>query len=298
MDVIVITGGRGFIGSKLIEECLANGLAVISLVRSSAENLQGPKQGFYELALLSDEADAKYVADQINRIGLTGRKVFCHLAWKGEGSLVSGSLVSQLSNVVLSSFAIEIAQLLGVELFINLGSQEEVYAKRVSEALTFFPQDKQTRALIDYGSAKLASYELGKLECYLKKINYVNLRISVAFDPLLKCNSYVHDSIRKLLAKEVIAPPKSQELRDITLVSDIAKSILAVCQTAHLKDCYYLGAGNPKLLIEHFCDFVPCARALFQKEIDACKNNTSLLKPDDFDVSTFTADVGFVCQRV
>lgn len=155
--MILVTGGRGFVGRRLIQQLLASNIGVISLVRSESKDLASfevriPK----ELSLDSlIEACSKYT-ETLDAI--------VHCAGLAHGKIKNATYQDyEASNVVFTELLARVADRLQVSKFIFL-STIGVFGRASESAIS---EESPVRPYDDYTRSKLIAEQ--RLSCLLHK---------------------------------------------------------------------------------------------------------------------------------
>lgn len=130
---IVIDGATSMIGVALIQECIANNIEVLAIVRhDSKKRARVPKSDL--VSIVND--------DELTDIKGSDFDAYYHFAWKGTTKQGRNDPYIQLENIGMTLDAIELAHRLGCKMFVGAGSQAEygVVKGRISEDLKVAPQ--------------------------------------------------------------------------------------------------------------------------------------------------------------
>lgn len=145
MKTVVITGGTGFIGRKLIDEFLSQNINVFALVRSEHKDIPiDVKQIVWH-----SKAD-NVLFDECGEID-----AFYHLAWAGVASKDKNNTAIQIDNILLSLDMLELAKYLESKKFVAIGTVAEYV---LCDSIMDF-NAKQTPNDM-YGAAKTAAHYL------------------------------------------------------------------------------------------------------------------------------------------
>lgn len=192
MIKVLITGITGFLGSHIAENLLANNIQVIGLKRKNsdiwrcnefASKIQWvdiDKNGLFKDQLL------KYSFDTI-----------IHSAWIGVESNERDNWIQQSKNISFLVDLLDVAEKVGVEKFIFLGSQSEY--GNINGKIT---EQEKNQALNAYGSIKLACLEIVKTFCTTKNINWIWLRLFSLFGEKENQNWLIPSIIKTMLVEK------------------------------------------------------------------------------------------------
>tara|TARA_Y100001936_G_scaffold151856_1_gene148092 strand:- start:63 stop:989 length:927 start_codon:yes stop_codon:yes gene_type:complete len=221
---ILITGGNGFIGSKLIQELTRqyNNLEIYCISRSSKkfENLDSNNLHFIKYDLLSKEKP-KGLPKNID--------VIYHLAALSKTFLKQSEARKQfIENVTLTSNVIKLSEKLSTKKII-FGSSVYVYSgtksKPFSENMPLFPEEF-------LGASKLSSELILKAYSLSSKVNICSLRLFTVYGEGSRDNQFIPETIRKLSTsstKAAFGNPKVT--RDFVYISDVIRALILALES-------------------------------------------------------------------
>lgn len=194
---ILITGGLGFIGKKLIIDLLNDGNKIIALHRRTnfSDLLIHPNLMWVNFDFLNDQF-------KILKID-----VVLHLATV-YGKNEKSSVVID-SNIVLPIKILELAIMNNCKLFINTDSY-------------FSKEQFQCKHMYAYVKSKSDFLNWSKIlvnDC--DKIKFVNFRIEHVYGPNDNFDKFVPDIMKKLAANEDIFLTKGEQCRDFIFIKDV-----------------------------------------------------------------------------
>ena len=251
----VVSGASGPIGIALVKLIVENGDQVIVLSSSSSSSYDFSKINsvkFYSCDLRSYKTfTPDFTAD-----------VFIHMAWVGGSA--REDIYTNLSSVIASVDAVNLASKIGCNSFISIGSQAEYGA--TSELLTpssaCFPTSP-------FGAAKLSSMHQCSFRCSQLGLRFVWARVFSVYGPYDRKTSLITSTINSLIAKESVAFTKAENLWDFLHVSDAAAAIYLLASHTSASGVYNVASGICRPLYE-FIDII-CSK--FVKLIDKSSCN-------------------------
>ena len=265
-DIIIVTGGAGFIGSELVRQLAADGSTVVvidNLVNGKRENLADVAG---QVTLL--EQDVRDVGSYAATLG--DARVVYHLACLGVRHSVHSPLENHDVNATGTLRLLQASRASGVPRFVYVSSSE-VYGTAQRVPMT---EDHPTYPCTVYGGSKLAG------EAYARAFHRTYGYPTVVVRPFNTYGPRSHhegDSgevipkflLRCLAGKPMIVFGDGTQTRDFTYVSDSARGIIlagtsaaAVGRTINLGSGFELTitdlaktvaqiAGRPDAAIEH-----------------------------------------------
>ena len=280
----IVTGGTGFIGSRLIRELTDNGIDVIVLVRDKkrAKTLLGEKVDIIE-----------YYSDDYETIGKKNGNidVFYHLAWEGVAPERKNDRAVQVHNIDFSMEMLELADKIGVERFIATGTVAEyafcedvmdVYAKQTPNDL--------------YGAAKTASHYM--LETWARNIgmpfNWVV--IPSTYGEGRRDNNILTYTIKTLLEGKRPSYGYLTQMWDFLYVGEVARALYLIGDKGLAGKIYAIGSGDYRPLKE----YVKVIRDIIDPDLELGIGDKPALSDKAFSscvsISELTRDTGFVPQ--
>ena len=232
---VAITGGRGFIGSNLIDRLLAQGHEVLSFVRPATNQVRP-----FEIAVkLTDEAK---VSEALKHFRPT--HVLYLAAVLSPGRRID-DFNQQFESAVapMISFARVVPETVRAALF--AGSCEEYGAGH--------PPFKETDLLhcfSSYGWAKISSYFAVSYILSQRAVPWIWLRPFLTFGPGQKANLFLPSVIKACLADNELPLTLGEQTRDFVFINDLCRMILEVMAKPEpaLGGPINLGSGQPRQL--------------------------------------------------
>lgn len=288
MKKVVITGATSLVGIALIDECIANNVNVLALVRKNSSKISGiPQSPLVTVAEcgLDDLCDFSYNEADFD--------VFYHFGWSHTDKQGRMSPILQQENIRFSVDAVDLAKRLGCKKFVGAGSQAE-YGTHIdgitSPASPLFPQEA-------YGVAKAAVGRLCAIEAERLGLLSVWVRIFSLYGKYELESTLIQTTIRKMLAGERCSFSPCEHKWDFLYSSDAGKALLKIGQNTDKSTVYCLGSGKSQPLYKYI------------EEMKSVLKSNSVLGfgdiayPDSVptgfcaDISSLTADTGW-CPSV
>jgi UDP-glucose 4-epimerase len=238
MKRVLVTGGAGFVGARVVNRLLDQGCEVALLLRetSNTRRLHGTLARC--TVLRGDLTQVERLRGPLEDFAPEG---VLHLAWEGVKG-AERNHPNQLANVSNSIDLFNLTGDIGCSGFVGLGSQAEygLLSGRIDERA-------QTRPTTTYGAAKLAT------GCVLERAAAAAGR---AFSWLRLFSSYGPDDdpswlipylIQTLLAGERPKLTKAEQVWDYIHVDDVAEAIVVALQS-QVSGIFNLGSGEARPL--------------------------------------------------
>jgi UDP-glucose 4-epimerase len=261
MNRVLVTGGAGFVGARLVRRLIEQGREVALLLRATSN----PRRlvGVLErcTVLHGDLSNLEALRAPLQSFAPEG---VLHLAWEGVKGADRNDPV-QLSNVTTSIGLFRLTGEIGCANFVGLGSQAEygLLSGRIDE-------QAPTRPTTTYGAAKLATACVLERAAAAAGRPFAWLRLFSSYGPDDDPNWLIPYLIRKLLAGERPHLTKAEQIWDYIHVDDVAAAILAALDTgAH--GVFNLGSGQGRPLrdiVERLRDAINPSLPLGFGEVD------------------------------
>lgn len=231
MKNAVVTGASGFLGNRLVQRLVSDGVPVTAIVRQPT-----PDRQFAELT----QAQA---IDQF----LTPDTTIFHLAASANVSASVSDPASDFQNTLLSTFQVlESARRFGCRVVFT--SSTCVFD--ASNPLPF-KEEGLFRPASPYGAAKLA----GEGYCFAYHRSYGLdtriARITNVYGPGMR-RFAIADFVKKMRAnhREITIVGDGTQIRDYLYIDDAVQALLTIARCGHAGSDYNVGSGKPVQIIE------------------------------------------------
>ena len=231
MSAAVVTGASGFLGSRLVQRLVSDGVPVTPIVRHSTSD-----------GIVADLTQPRAI-DQF----LTPDTTVFHLAASANVSASVVDPVYDFQNTLLSTFQVlESARRMGSRVVFT--SSTCVFD--LSNPLPF-KEEGLFRPASPYGAAKLA----GEGYCFAYHRSYGLdarvARITNVYGPGMR-RFVIADLVMKMRAnrREITIIGDGSQVRDYLYVDDAVEALLAVARRGRAGADYNVGSGRPVQLIE------------------------------------------------
>ncbi len=222
---VLVTGGAGFIGSEVVRQLAARGIAVRAvdnLVNGKRETFEGVLSDNVEL-IVADIRDAKSMASLVRDVD-----VIFHLACLGVRHSIHSPIENQDVNASATLGLLSIAREKGVKRFVYV-STSEVYGMVHTAPIA---EGHSTLPFTVYGASKLAGEAYTR--AFWRTYHYptVVLRPFNAYGPRCHHEGDSGEAIPRFMLRCLAGRPMvifgdGKQTRDFTFVSDTAAGILA-----------------------------------------------------------------------
>lgn len=281
----IITGPTGAVGISLIQELIANGIAVTAVCRRNSKRLSSiPADPLVEIVECN--------ADELESLARElphNYDAFYHFAWDGTYGDSRQDLKRQTKNILYTLDAVHLAKDLGCQVFIGAGSQSEF-----GHVEGILHPDMPCNPDNGYGIAKLDAGRMSRLECRKLGIRHVWCRILSLYGPYDGMHTMVMSGIAKLLRGERPQYTKGDQIWDYIYSKDAARAFRLVAETGKDGAVYCFGTGKTRRLKDYILairDAVDPNLEIGLGELDYYPNQVMHLEAD---ISNLTADTGFV----
>jgi len=245
---MLITGGAGFIGSEFVRQAVRKGhqVAVVDKLTYAGdlERLSEVRKDitFYK-ADISNQEFIEHIFDQEDP------EVVVHFAAE---SHVDRSLLDPYpfisSNVLGTQVLLEVSKAKGVELFVNM-STDEVYGDLGKEGS--FTEDSPLKPNSPYSTTKASADMLGRAYHRSFGLPVITIRASNNYGPWQYPEKFVPVIILKALRDEKIPVyGDGTNVREWLYVTDCAEGIMAAIDRGKAGEIYNIGSKEEKQNIE------------------------------------------------
>ncbi|MBI5669562.1 MAG: SDR family NAD(P)-dependent oxidoreductase [Chloroflexi bacterium] len=248
----LVTGGAGFIGSRLAARLLAQGQPVVIL--DNFDDYYDPAVKRANVAALNNQAvvveadirDRALVESLFDRHGINR---VAHLAGLAgvRNSVEQGALYADV-NTTGSVNLMDIARRRGVSIFVQ-ASTSSVYGQ--ATRIPFVEEDAPDFPLAPYPASKRAAELFGYSYHQLFGLNFTALRFFNVYGPFGRPDMMPLKAIEAILNNQVIPMYDGGQLqRDWTYVDDIVSGVVAALERPMGYMVINLGCGSPIPLTE------------------------------------------------
>jgi nucleoside-diphosphate-sugar epimerase len=238
MNKILVTGGTGFVGARVVRQLVEQGREVAVLMRASSNSRRIDDLLGRCTVIPGDLAQIEAARGALTHFS---PEAVVHLAWDGVKGADRNSAV-QMDNVVASINLYRLAEKIGCRHFVGLGSQAEYgpLSGRISETAA-------TRPTTAYGAAKLATGLVLERTAAASGRPFAWLRLFSSYGPDDDPSWLIPYLIRSLLAGEKPSLTKAEQIWDYMHVNDVAAGVVAALD-AGACGLFNLGSGQERPL--------------------------------------------------
>jgi nucleoside-diphosphate-sugar epimerase len=296
MKQAIITGGTGFIGSRLVRMLLDDNIQVLVVGRKEWKNIDNlrlqPNVNLTYLCL--DMMDIKYLPEKLNGIGWGVKKecVFYNFAWGGLNQLSDLDINSQIDNIGWTTDAFLSAESIGCSKFVHVGTMEEAFADAYLK-LDYNYNDEYNRHVV-YSIAKKYAREMLKSLSYGCNTDLLFGTNSHIMGPNDDKDSFLQKTLIKLINNEKLEFTSGKQIFDVLSVKDCAYAYKLIGEKGKRNSEYWIGSGKARTLkeyIEIMAELYPSIQPL---EFNKVFYNDVQLNLEDFSINLLQQDTGFL----
>lgn len=238
MNKILVTGGTGFVGARVVRQLVEQGREVAVLMRASSNSRRIDDLLNRCTVIHGDLAQIETARGALTRFS---PEAVVHLAWDGVKGADRNSAL-QMDNVVASVNLYQLTEQIGCRNFVGLGSQAEYgpLSGRISET-------DATRPTTVYGAAKLATGLVLERTAVATGRPFAWLRLFSSYGPDDDPSWMIPYLICSLLAGEKPSLTKAEQMWDYMHVNDVAAGVVAALD-AGACGLFNLGSGQARAL--------------------------------------------------
>jgi nucleoside-diphosphate-sugar epimerase len=295
MNAAIVTGATGFIGSAFVKYLIDKGIKVLALGRKEFHDINKTRRVKLKGAkyLNINMASIKLLPSQLEAIEWNpgNECVFFNLAWHGENRLSDLSVEAQLLNVSYSIDAIEIANTLGCNRFIQIGTMEEAFTEKYLD-LDHNIDSFYNRHVI-YSIAKLSAKNALYIKASQLEIDLYVLHSHV-MGPDDDKDSFLQMTLLKLINGDDLIFSSGEQYFDVISLNDCALGYFLICMKGVPGKTYWVGSGKPQRLrnyVERMYDLYPSNKSM---QFGKLPYNDIVLEESDFSIATLVEDTGFI----
>ena len=249
-NIAFVTGSTGKIGNELTSILIENRFTVVCVGRflenstlavkflpNENKSFRFPEEIIYDKWLEISENELNNIITFTKDSEIMS--YFFHLAWEGENTLTDGGYEIQNHNIGVSSMYFDLSKKLKVKKFVNAGSFDEIYVKRILDSKKYSEAVNFTH--FDYGFSKLATKDILSFKAYVEKIDFIHTVTSVIVDNQLRNNNFVENNLKKILTGDDYETPNNPELCNISTLSNVANELYNIALNGSNQKTYYTG---------------------------------------------------------
>jgi len=238
VNKILVTGGAGFVGARVVRQLIEQGRDVALLLRESSNSRRIDDLLDRCTVIRGDLAQIEGSRSALERYS---PDAVLHLAWEGVKGADRDSSV-QLRNVTSSIDLYELTHALGCNHFVGLGSQAEygLLSGKISERAS-------TRPTTAYGAAKLSCGLVLERIAAARDQPFAWLRLFSSYGPDDDPSWLIPYMIGRLLAGERPSLTRGEQIWDYLHVDDVASGVVAALD-AKVRGIFNLGSGQARPL--------------------------------------------------
>ncbi|MCR4650567.1 MAG: NAD(P)-dependent oxidoreductase [Lachnospiraceae bacterium] len=283
MRSVILTGGTGFIGSRLKQELLDNSIKVILLVRKAGDHV--PPHDNLEVI--------EYYSPEYEEL-LSGREdidAFYHLAWAGVAPELKNEREIQIANIDFAMEMLELAVKVGAKRFIATGTVAEyAFCEDVMDV-----NAKQTPNDL-YGASKTASHYMLETWARSQDMPFNWIVVPSTYGEGRKDNNILTYTIRTLLAGGKPSYGYLNQMWDFLYVGEVARALRLVGEKGISGKTYGIGSG----VYMPLRSYVEIIRDIIDPTLPLGIGDRPALSDKAFSscvsIKELTADTGFVPQ--
>lgn len=284
MNKVIVTGGTGFVGFRLIKELLEHNIEVIALVRNS-NSVQ-----FDSLIKKERLRIIQYHSKEFNELnGAEEIDAFYHLAWAGVTSDQKNNIRVQLENINFSIEMLEYAKKIDVKRFIAMGTVAEyAFSENVIEA----SYARQTPNDM-YGATKTSVHYILEIYARTLEIPFNWVVLPSTFGEGRRNDNIITYTITMLLQGKKPQYGMLTQMWDFLYVGEVARALRLIGEKGHYEKTYGIGSGNYRQLKDYILEIrdiinpdlelgIGMLPSLSDKAFSSCVNIYELTKDTGF----------------
>lgn len=292
MKKVVMTGPTGSIGIALIQQCIAQGIRVLAIVRPHSKRTDRiPRSPLVQVVACSLDTLCDLDEKALERAGVESfdYDVCYHFAWEATIGSGRNDMKLQTANIGYALDAVALAARLGCHTFVGAGSQAEYgrWEEKLSEYTPTFPES-------GYGVAKLCAGAMTRLECIRLGMRHVWARILSVYGPGDGEQTMISTVIRKLLAGEIPALTAGIQQWDYLHCRDAANAMYLLGEKGRDGSIYCVGSGNARPLREYIEILRDCINPALALDFGAVAYGPQQIMYLCADIEKLTRDTGFI----
>lgn len=235
MNIVIVTGADGFLGSHLVRYLSEQGLAICALVIPNSPNRRRIEKIPNTQIIECNLSEWDNLADSLPKAPVA----FIHLAWAGVSPEERNSVGLQYSNVDISLNAVRLAAAVHTQRFILPGSTTEYTdcGHEINEMSCPSPQNA-------YGAAKISARYLCSELCKELGVPYIYAVITGIYAADRKDSNVIYYTITELLQKKRPSFTKLEQLWDYVYIDDVVLALYLIAMKGKPGAFYSIGHGD------------------------------------------------------
>ncbi len=229
MNHVLITGGAGFIGSKLTELLLENDNIKVTCL-DNFDDFYSRRQKEWNIRAFNSKPNFKLVEGDIREAGSFYKidndvDAIVHLAAKaGVRPSIKNPVLYQDVNIRGTQMLLEYARLKSIKQFI-FASSSSVYG--INKNIPW-REDENLLPISPYAATKLSGEMLGHVYSQLYGIRFLALRFFTVYGPSQRPDLAIHKFFKSIINNQPIPVyGDGSTRRDYTYIDDVVKGIIA-----------------------------------------------------------------------
>jgi nucleoside-diphosphate-sugar epimerase len=271
---------------------------VLALGRKNYEDISSTRKDKLNGAhyLKVDMSEISLLQKEVSKISWeTGDScVFFNLAWGGISKLSDLDIEAQMKNVPWSVNALEVANAMGCEKFIQIGTMEEAFTYKYLE-LDYHKNNEYNRHVI-YSVAKIAAKKALQLKSSQLGIDLIYVLHSHVMAPDDDKDSFLQVTLEKLINGNELVFSTGEQLFDVVSAKDCALVYFLICEKGISGSDYWVGSGQPKRLREYVERMYALYPSGKEMQFGKFSYNDIKLSEDDFSIANLVKDTGYMPQ--
>ncbi len=237
-EVILVTGGAGFVGANLVRKLITNNkVHLILKPKSRIWRLDNIKNKYvFHYQDLSDINGLKKLVKQINP------NIIYHLAAHGAYSTQTDILQMISTNIIGSANLIKAVEGINYKCFINTGSSSEYGFKNLP-----MKESDPVSPNSFYAVSKLTTTYLCQVLARSRNRPIITFRLFSVYGPFEDPDRLIPTLIKKIINNQPIRLTKNKAMRDFIHIDDVIDAYLNAAQVINKKlygETFNIGTGK------------------------------------------------------